>query len=92
MTVTEAPTPIETLSKGLDYLEHYGHVCTVARAALEDVEALVVALLAARKARLATDNRQRECVKQAHGDSHMRCGKCFLCLERTALAKFQVEP
>ncbi len=43
-------------------------------------------LRAARKARLATDDWQRKCVKQAHGDSHMRCGKCFLCLERKALA------
>ena len=47
----------------------------------------VKALREAQKARLATDDWQRKCVKQAHGDSHIRCGKCFLCLERKAISE-----
>ncbi len=48
----------------------------------------VKALDAARKVRLATDDWQRECVKQAHSGSHMRCGECFLCLERKTIDAF----
>ena len=49
---------------------------------------LARALRAVQRARLTTDDWQRKCVKQAHGDSHMRCGECFLCLERKALARW----
>jgi hypothetical protein len=43
------------------------------------------ALEAEKEARLAT-GRQSTCDKQVHGDSHIECGKCFICLERKALA------
>ena len=32
---------------------------------------------------------QRECVGEVHGNAHHRCGKCFICLERKALAKLR---
>ncbi len=43
------------------------------------------ALESAREARLAT-GRQSTCSQQVHGDSHIQCGRCFICLERKALA------
>lgn len=48
----------------------------------------VEALGAEKGARLAT-GRQSTCEKQVHGDSHIQCGKCFICLERTALGAFE---
>lgn len=43
------------------------------------------ALVAAKAARLAT-GRRSTCDEQVHGASHIQCGKCFICLERKAIA------
>lgn len=48
----------------------------------------VDALEAEKKARLAT-GWQSTCDQQVHGDSHIQCGKCFICLERKALAAWE---
>lgn len=47
----------------------------------------IQALIAIRAARLAT-GWQSSCVKQVHGDLHIKCGECFICLERTAINAF----
>ncbi len=47
-------------------------------------EAIVEALEADGKERLAVGD-QRTCVQQVHGDSHIQCGTCSMCLEQKVL-------
>ena len=82
---TKTPTPIETLGKGLDYLEHHGHVCTVARVAMEDVEALVTA---AERVRYLADEGEEQMKTAAWTIAWNDAAEAL----RAALVKFQGQP
>ena len=54
--------------------------------ALRKQNALALEALEAVKRYRAERGEQRGCVGEVHGDAHQRCGICFICLERKALA------